>query len=62
MLTKEQKITLVSKKISTIPASGGGALDLYPATLRQKMSDAMLYLIAKTAVEALEDDGAQGRT
>lgn len=41
----------IAERISEIPASGGGAMDLYPATLRQKLTRSMIERIAQVATE-----------
>lgn len=48
MATLEERI---AERIGDIPASGGGAMDLYPSTLRQKLSREMIREIAKVAAD-----------
>jgi len=50
----QKEIDAAEKAISSIPASGGGVMALYPETLRNKLSNQMISEIAKVALEAAE--------
>lgn len=61
MTDAETRARELRKQIEDIPASGGGALDLYPATLRQKMSTGMFNRIEDLAAAALAEAAAEER-
>ena len=48
----DEMLRRAEKAIAGIPASGGGYIELYQATLAQKLSRGLIETIAKTALEA----------
>ncbi len=53
-----REIEAAEMAIADIPASGGGYMELYPATLRNKLSNAMISEIARVALEAAAHERA----
>jgi hypothetical protein len=52
MQINDEMVERAEKAIARIPASGGGYIELYQATLAQKLSRDLIKTIAYTALKA----------